>query len=113
MRIKARMTGRVLQGGQLLRIMGVGRIRVISTSKIRKITATKKKRKEKGRRADLLGSNPHSKGLPFSRSRWDFLEIRDAITIRAVESTRVRTRAEIINNIVRLKRAFNYSFEGY
>jgi hypothetical protein len=47
---------------------GAGRIRVISTSKIRKITAIKKKRKENGRRPGLLGSNPHSNGDGFSRS---------------------------------------------
>ena len=41
-------------------IYATGKIRVISTSKIKKITAIKKNRKEKGRRADPLGSNPHS-----------------------------------------------------
>jgi hypothetical protein len=30
--------------------------------------ASKKNRKEKGNRADLIGSNPHSKGEFFSRS---------------------------------------------
>jgi len=43
--------------------------RTNSTSKIRKITANKKKRIEKGTRADPLGSNPHSKGEFFSRSK--------------------------------------------
>lgn len=42
--------------------------RAISISKTRKITANKKNRVEKGMRADLLGSNPHSKGELFSRS---------------------------------------------
>ena len=41
-------------------IKAIGKISVISTSKIRKITAIKKNRKEKGKRAELLGSNPHS-----------------------------------------------------
>ena len=45
-----------------------GNRRTISTSKIRKIIANKKNRKEKGKRADLIGSNPHSKGDLFSRS---------------------------------------------
>lgn len=42
--------------------------KTISISKIRKITANKKNRKEKGTRAESLGSNPHSKGEAFSRS---------------------------------------------
>lgn len=45
-----------------------GKSRTISTSKIRKIIANKKNRSEKGSRADLIGSNPHSKGEFFSRS---------------------------------------------
>jgi hypothetical protein len=45
-----------------------GKIRINSTSKIRKIKATQKKRIEKGRRAENLGVNPHSKGLVFSKS---------------------------------------------
>lgn len=45
-----------------------GNKRTISTSKMRKIIANKKNRKEKGSRADLIGSKPHSKGDLFSRS---------------------------------------------
>ena len=45
-----------------------GKSKTISTSKIRKIIARRKKRKEKGSRADLIGSKPHSKGEFFSRS---------------------------------------------
>ena len=45
-----------------------GNKRTISTSKIRKMIASRKKRKEKGNRADFIGSNPHSKGELFSRS---------------------------------------------
>ena len=48
---------------------GKGKRREISISKTRKITANKKNRNEKGSRADLLGSKPHSKGELFSRSR--------------------------------------------
>lgn len=48
--------------------MGIGRRMAISMSNTKKITANKKKRKEKGVRAEFLGSNPHSKGLIFSRS---------------------------------------------
>lgn len=46
----------------------IGNIRAISTSKIKKIIAIKKNRKEKGNRDEFSGSNPHSKGDIFSRS---------------------------------------------
>lgn len=46
----------------------MGRRSVISTSKIKKITAIKKNCNENGSRALFLGSNPHSKGDLFSRS---------------------------------------------
>jgi len=55
--------------------------RVISTSKIKKIIAIRKNWREKGSRAEFFGSNPHSKGLLFSRSINVFLEIKDAIII--------------------------------
>jgi hypothetical protein len=45
-----------------------GKIRISSTSKIKKIRATKKNRIENGRRAINFGVNPHSNGLVFSRS---------------------------------------------
>jgi len=48
--------------------IGKGINKTNSTSKIRKITANKKKRIEKGSRAVPRGSNPHSKGELFSRS---------------------------------------------
>ncbi len=48
----------------------------ISTSKIRKITVTKKNRSEKGRRRPEFGSNPHSKGEDFSRPNFAFLPKR-------------------------------------
>lgn len=46
----------------------MGKINAISTSNTKKIIAIKKKCKEKGKRAEHLGSNPHSKGEFFSRS---------------------------------------------
>jgi len=52
----------------ILRVLIIGNIKAISTSKIRKIIAIKKNRKEKGNRDELKGSNPHSKGDDFSRS---------------------------------------------
>lgn len=47
--------------------MIIGINRIISTSKIRKMTANKKNRIEKGERVYHEGSNPHSKGEFFSR----------------------------------------------
>jgi hypothetical protein len=77
-----------------------GRRRTISTSKIRKITAIKKNRRENGSREDLFGSNPHSKGELFSRSTIDFLESRAAsIIIMVVMMIRV-TPSEVINKII-------------
>jgi hypothetical protein len=69
----------------------IGIISAISTSKIKKIIAIKKKCNEKGRREEDFGSNPHSKGELFSRSTIDFLDNKDAIKI---------IRRAIINKIV-------------
>jgi hypothetical protein len=52
-------------------LKGKGKINAISISKTKKITARRKNRRENGIRADLLGSNPHSKGEDFSRSLSD------------------------------------------
>lgn len=49
-----------------------GKIKISSTSKIKKISAIEKKRIENGRRALDLGLNPHSKGLTLSLSLKDF-----------------------------------------
>jgi hypothetical protein len=64
--------------------MVIGSNKAISTSKIRKITAIKKNRKENGRRADLFGSNPHSNGELFSRSSIFFFDKSDVNVITAV-----------------------------
>lgn len=53
--------------------MGISK--VISTSKIKKVTVIMKKCIENGTRALFLGSNPHSKGDDFFRSEKVFLEI--------------------------------------
>lgn len=64
----------------------IGKINAISTSKIRKIIAIKKKCKEKGSREEDLGSKPHSKGEHFSRSRTIFFDrtVANKIIIRAI-----------------------------
>lgn len=46
--------------------------------------AIRKKCRENGSRAEALGSNPHSNGDLFSRSRNDFFEVKFRITIRSV-----------------------------
>ena len=51
------------------RIRGEGRRRTISISKTKNRTANRKNRREKGSRAEDLGSNPHSNGEDFSRSK--------------------------------------------
>jgi len=58
--------GAGIRGAML--ISGAGRRRMISISNTRKITARRKNRSEKGVRAELWGSKPHSKGDSFSRS---------------------------------------------
>ena len=58
-----------------------GNSRVISTSKIKKITAIKKNRSENGHRADPFGSNPHSNGEFFSRSVILFFDNIEEIVI--------------------------------
>lgn len=75
----------------------MGSKRVISTSKIKKITAIKKNRNEKGSRLDPLGSNPHSYGEFFSRSEIVFFAKIEVIIIIIVESKNVKT--EIVNII--------------
>jgi hypothetical protein len=64
----------------------IGKIRAISTSKIKKIIAIKKNRIEKGKRDEFMGLNPHSKGESFSRSiSFFFLKIEDnSITIKEI-----------------------------
>lgn len=59
----------------------IGRIRAISTSKIKKIIVIRKNRRENGRRDDDLGSNPHSNGDDFSRSIRVFFDKIEAINI--------------------------------
>lgn len=58
--------------------------KVISTSKIKKITAIKKNWSENGSRADDFGSNPHSNGEFFSRSENVFFDKIDAKIITAI-----------------------------
>ena len=63
----------------------IGKINAISTSKMRKIIAIKKKKKEKGIREELKGLNPHSKGDIFSRIILDFKDKKEEIIITIKE----------------------------
>jgi hypothetical protein len=67
-------------------VIGIGRSKAISTSKIMKITAIRKNRDENGSRAEFFGSNPQSNGELFSRSSLIFFEINVANIITAVDS---------------------------
>lgn len=70
----------------------IGKIKAISTSKIKKIIVIKKKCKEKGIRAIDFGSNPHSKGEHFSWSIKDFLDkIKDNVI------SKIENNKKIIN----------------
>jgi len=83
-------------------VIGIGRSRAISTSKIMKITAIRKNRDENGSRAEFLGSNPHSKGDLFSRSSLIFFEIRVARIIIAADRIRVTVAAVVTIIIIYL-----------
>ena len=67
-----------------LHTRGSGMTRTISMSNTIKIMPSRKNRKEKGIRAEFLGSNPHSNGAVFSRSE----KVRD-LRIQAVANVRV------------------------
>ena len=64
----------------------MGSNRAISTSKIMKITAIRKKCDEKGSRAEFFGSNPDSNRDLFSRSSLFFSEISVVRAMMAVDS---------------------------
>lgn len=84
----------------MLTIEAKGRRSVISTSKIKKITAIKKNRKEKGSRADPLGSNPHSNGEFFSRSVIVFFAKTEDRAITIAEITKIKSVRTIVKRII-------------
>lgn len=65
----------------------IGKIKAISTSKIKKIIAIKKNRIEKGKREEFIGLNPHSNGDNFSRSIFFFFDnkVDKIITIKEIK----------------------------
>lgn len=72
-------------------LIKIGKSKTISTSKIKKIIANRKNRKEKGRRADLIGSKPHSKGDSFSRSPIARLERINPKLITTIDNNKATT----------------------
>jgi hypothetical protein len=71
---------------EIFKIIIIGKIKAISTSKIKKIIVIKKNRIENGIREEFIGSNPHSNGEVFSRSFKDFFDnnLAKYITIIAI-----------------------------
>lgn len=83
-----------------LKIIIIGKIKAISTSKIKKIIVIKKNRREKGKREDDLGSNPHSKGELFSRSTKVFFDKIEAKIITIKEIVIIIEAIKIIEKII-------------
>lgn len=78
----------------------IGRIKAISTSKIRKIIVIRKKRSEKGKREEDFGSNPHSKGEDFSRSIKVFFDRIEAKSITTKEIIKIIKPIDKIDKII-------------
>lgn len=69
----------------MVNVIIIGKIKAISTSKIKKIIAIKKNRIEKGIREELNGLKPHSNGDSFSRSAIIFFDKIEEINITIIE----------------------------
>lgn len=92
----------------------IGKISVISTSKIKKIIAIKKNRREKGNRAEFLGSNPHSNGEFFSRSIVVFFDRNVAIVITMIEIIKINKLIKKVYKIIYIKIKFKpYDWKSY
>lgn len=91
----------------------IGIINTISTSKIKKMIAIKKNRREKGIREEDLGSNPHSNGDLFSRSVIDFFDKYDAKNIIIVEIIIITKDTIIIIKIIYIKNFKPYNWKLY
>lgn len=73
---------------------GSGRSSAISRSNSRNVMAIRKNFIEKGRRADPMGSNPHSYGLVFSEYAFNWGS-QNAIVTSSVANVRLVKRASI------------------
>lgn len=87
-------------------IIGIGNNRVISTSKIKKITAIRKNRRENGIRAVSNGLNPHSNGEDFSRSLLVFILIIVARDIIICAKIIIIVRKVMVSIIIFLVRSY-------
>jgi hypothetical protein len=76
-------------------VIGIGINSAISAAKIMKITVIRKNRDENGSREEFFVSNPHSNGVPFSRSSLIFFEIRFARILMTVDN-RMATIAVVV-----------------
>lgn len=83
---------------EILKIIIIGKINAISTSKIKKIIVIKKNWIEKGSREEFIGSNPHSKGDLFSRSLKVFFDNKDAKIIIIIEINKINI--DIFNKLI-------------
>ena len=86
----------------------MGRIKAISTSKIKKIIAIKKNRIENGIRDEQKGLKPHSKGEAFSCSKFFFFDNREDKIITIYEIKKIN---KIKNNrfrIIYIKKILNF-----
>lgn len=91
----------------------IGKIKAISTSKIKNTIAIKKNRREKGSREDLFGSNPHSNGEDFSRSLNAFFERIDASNITIIEIIKIKVIINSIELIIYIKWFKPYDWKSY
>jgi hypothetical protein len=80
----------------MLSTIVIGSSSVISTSKIRKITATRTNHSENGSWADFFGSNPHLNGDLSSRSSVFSPDSRDVVIKMAVVSVSTTVVAVVI-----------------
>lgn len=87
-------------------ILIIGIKRVISISKIKKIIAIKKNCKEKGIRALVLGSNPHSKGEFFSLSENVFFDNKLIIITKTIIIKIVIIKIKIVDWIIYTRNRF-------
>ena len=84
--------------GITIRVVKYGNIKINSTSKIKKIKATKKNWIEKDWRLFSHGVNPHSKGLCFSFSFINFMDKK-----RLIKRTSPAIIAGAINIVTNIK----------
>lgn len=91
----------------------MGKIRAISTSKIRKIIAIKKNRIEKGIREEFRGLKPHSNGEIFSCSRYIFFLNNEERIITIKEMLKIKIEKIIKVKIIYINFLKLYDWKSY